>query len=161
MTMLAVLDKIRQAGGSIRLAGDQTLKVSAPAGLLTNADRDLLAHHKTELLRLYGLSEEALERAAIVWADALTEEEINAALREFDRTCPYCGSTRSLAGVEFIWCLDCEGKIGDRIEPERIEPPPPTTRRRLIGNGFAPTRTKTPPPEICGTPWWQMPADPK
>jgi hypothetical protein len=49
--MIEVLDKIRQAGGTVEVVGGD-LRLRLPKGLLSAAERSILAEHKAELVRL-------------------------------------------------------------------------------------------------------------
>jgi hypothetical protein len=64
MTVLEVLSVIRQAGGSVVVeAGD--LRISAPAGVLTQDHKAVLAEHKAVLVRLLAQDHADDERLAI------------------------------------------------------------------------------------------------
>jgi hypothetical protein len=49
--MIEILSRIRQAGGTIEVVGGD-LRVKAPKGLLSSAERLLLAEHKAEIIKL-------------------------------------------------------------------------------------------------------------
>ena len=69
----------RQAGGSVSVR-DQELRISAPPGLLTTADHELLAKHKTELVSLLAPRYEDRERHAIQWESSAPADELDQAL---------------------------------------------------------------------------------
>jgi hypothetical protein len=58
--MIEVLDKIRHAGGTIEVVGGD-LRLRVPKGLLTPAERSLLAEHKAEVVRLLAADEPVVE----------------------------------------------------------------------------------------------------
>ena len=49
--MIEVLDRIRAAGGEVAVVGGD-LSIKVPKGLLSEAERSLLAEHKAEIVRL-------------------------------------------------------------------------------------------------------------
>ena len=73
MSPLVVLEKIKQAGGSV-VVEDNDLLVRVPSGTLTPRDQEVLARHKEELLGLLW-TEEAQERAAIQWESICSAAE--------------------------------------------------------------------------------------
>lgn len=92
--MIAVLDKIRQAGGRV-VVQDQAVRIEAPPGLLTDQDRQVLAQHRQDLLRLFAPAEPVVvdpyldqERQAIQWVEALSPAEaervVGTAVEEWD-----------------------------------------------------------------------------
>jgi len=82
MSPLLVINRIRQAGGSI-WSENGDLRVEAPVGLLTPEDRSVLAEFKTDLVPLLSHPipvDDPVEREAIVWAEAAPAAEIDQAL---------------------------------------------------------------------------------
>ena len=86
--MIAILNRIRTAGGSISVL-DGKLRIEAPAGLLTDQDRQVLAQHKQDLLRLFAPAEPVVvdpyldqEREAIRWVEALSPAEAEAVVAQ-------------------------------------------------------------------------------
>lgn len=53
--MIPILDKIRRSGGSITVL-DGRLRIEAPPGTLSEQDRQVLAQHRQDLLRLFAPS---------------------------------------------------------------------------------------------------------
>lgn len=89
--MITILDKIRRSGGSIVVL-DGKLRIEAPAGTLSDQDKQVLAQHRETLLRLLTPPEPVVvdlgERQAIQWVEALDPAEAEAvvetAVREWD-----------------------------------------------------------------------------
>ncbi len=89
--MILTLDKIRRSGGSIVVL-DGKLRIEAPAGTLSDQDRQVLAQHREALLQLFTNTVvdpcESKEREAIQWLEALPQAEaevvVAQACREWD-----------------------------------------------------------------------------
>lgn len=77
MTLIEILGKIRRSGGKVRIENGEVV-VLAPAGTLDPEDRQVLAEHKSEIVALFGGSEEV----PWWWEPELTAEE-NRLLDEF------------------------------------------------------------------------------
>ena len=94
--MIPILDKIRRSGGSVVVLDDGRLRIEAPPGTLTDQDRQVLARHKQDLLRLFAPVEPVVvdpyldqERQAIQWVETLSPEAaavvVTTALQEWDK----------------------------------------------------------------------------
>ena len=77
--MISILDKIRQAGGTIAVVGND-LRLRVPKGLLTDDDRRLLAEHKAEIVRLLAEVPVIVESPV----DAMIEPVVEADLDQHD-----------------------------------------------------------------------------
>lgn len=137
LSPLIVIDKIRQAGGSI-WSEDQELQIKAPAGLLSDQDRSVLIDHKNDLVPLLSRStipvDDPVEREAIVWADTAPTKEIEQALAKFEDLdqwlrentiepvpCESCGGLERWEDLAGGWhCLLCDPPIRARKFRERV-----------------------------------------
>lgn len=91
--MIPILDKIRRSGGSVVVVGDKVW-IAAPPGLLSNQERQLLAKHKQDLLRLFEPREAVVdpyqdqERQSIKWVENLDPAKaalvVGVAVQEWD-----------------------------------------------------------------------------
>ncbi|NLF73191.1 MAG: hypothetical protein GX575_29495 [Candidatus Anammoximicrobium sp.] len=89
--MIPILNKIRQAGGSITVFAGR-VRIEAPPGTITDLDREVLGQHKQELLRLfapvYPIVDDPDERQAIQWAEGLDARQaalvVGVAVQEWD-----------------------------------------------------------------------------
>ena len=82
MSPLLVINKIRNAGGSV-WGEDGDLRIEAPVGLLTPEDKSVLTQFKTDLVPLLARPmqlDDPDEREAIVWAETAPAEEVDQAL---------------------------------------------------------------------------------
>lgn len=119
--MIAILWKIRQAGGKV-VVRDGKVRIETPVGLLSDGDKQVLAHHKQDLLRLLAAAEQVVvdpEREAIEWIERLPAAEAEAvvatALREW-REIVSETPTVVVDAVEETQAVEWE---------DTIEPPPP------------------------------------
>jgi hypothetical protein len=113
--MIDLLDRIRDAGGAVAVVGGD-LRLRVPRGLLSEAERLLLAEHKPEIVRL--LAVEPVVETPVVEPD-LDEEAVDP-----PAPCQQCGSLMAwwdvLGGVH---CMDCEPPVRSerlREQAERI-----------------------------------------
>jgi hypothetical protein len=135
--MIEVLDKIRQAGGTLAVVG-KDLRLRVPKGLLTPADRSILVEHRDDLLRLLAPSGNGdPEREAIQWAEGLSPAAaavvLERACRELaEITGEDLGQDEPLStweqAVDPISCQQCGGymlwwDVGGRVHCQRCEPP--------------------------------------
>lgn len=90
MSPLVVLQKIRQVGGSV-MSDAGELRISAPPGLLSDEDRELLERFKPDLVKILPTCQD-LERVAIQWESSAPDEELDQALEralvEWERNDP-------------------------------------------------------------------------
>jgi len=95
MNAIEVLSNIRTAGGSVTVE-DGDLRVSAPAGTITDAQEAVLAKHKGELVEL--LAPRLTDQA---WVDGLSEEEAEIVVgRAIDGWVELVGQSPTLDQIE-------------------------------------------------------------
>jgi hypothetical protein len=124
--MTSILDKIRRAGGTIAVVGGD-LRLRVPKGLLSAAERFLLAEHKAEIVRLLAAEPVVV---TIIEPDLDEEEVVPPA------PCLQCGGSMfwwDLAGG--IHCMRCEPAVRSakirkqasriRNRKKRLTPPRP------------------------------------
>jgi hypothetical protein len=117
--MIEVLTKIRQAGGTIEVVGGD-LRLRLPKGLLTPAERSLLAEHKADLCRLLA-DDQVVETPVVVGGDQHEDQHLDGGLDQ-DQTeepipCSTCGGLLAwwdLTGGRH--CMSCDGEMWERSE---------------------------------------------
>ncbi|NLX95980.1 MAG: hypothetical protein GXY83_07375 [Rhodopirellula sp.] len=140
--MISTLSKIRQAGGMVVVL-DGKVRIEAPPGLLSDRDKQILADHKQDLLRLLGPAETTIvadpEREAIQWIESLppaeAEQVVETAIREW----------REIVGATETEAV--ETPVVDQVEATIVVSPIEATEVVEWEDGIEPP----PPCDKCGS----------
>jgi len=121
----AVLNQIRQAGGTIEVVGDD-LRLRVPKGLLSSVERLLLAEHKAEIVTLLAV-EAVVETPVEITTTTTVEAVVNSMIEaDFDQEfeeivppppCRQCGSLELWQDFSGSWhCQHCQAEGLQRSE---------------------------------------------
>jgi hypothetical protein len=126
--MIEVLNKIKAAGGTIEVLGGD-LRLRVPKGLLSSAERLLLAEHKVEIITLLA-DEKVVEAPVENTTDSTVEAVVNNMMdQDLDEpveeivpppACRQCGSLELWQTLAGTWrCLRCDPPIHARRLEEK------------------------------------------
>jgi hypothetical protein len=103
--MISILDRIRQAGGTIEVVGGD-LRVKAPKGLLSAAERRHLTEHKPEIVKLLAAEMVVEDQPQAQHADQQDDEQVEAVDLA---PCSKCGTLELWQTAVGVWrCLRCD-----------------------------------------------------
>jgi len=113
--MIDLLDRIRQAGGAVEVVGGD-LRLRLPKGLLTAAERSILAAHKAEVVRLLAAGPVVETPVEVTMPEPVEEPLLDQDTGSVWETavdppppCQQCGSLELWQDLSGSWhCQHCE-----------------------------------------------------